>query len=250
VNPKWRCILFIFVALILACSVVACTECYTEDDLSAARDAGYDEGYVIGLDECDSFEQLAYDRGYEDGYAEGEDKGYEYGEDIGYENGYEIGYQNGFWDGEEEASQSYKTIAEDNYDQGYIEGYEDCLNGYSDFYESLQEGIPVSTHDASDFFIEAISLTSPVSPGEYATIEVKTLPNELLMIEVHYASGKSEAAGLVPKRSDDEGNIWWIWKVGTRTTPGTWKIIIASLNMDWWFKGYENITKTVYFEVN
>jgi len=103
--------------------------------------------------------------------------------------------------------------------------------------------------EAVEFFIDVVFLTSPVSPGEYATIEVKTLPNELLGIEVHYKSGKSEAAGLVPKRADDEGNVWWTWKVGTRTTPGRWEIVIASLNMDWWFKGYENITKTVYFEV-
>jgi endonuclease YncB( thermonuclease family) len=104
-------------------------------------------------------------------------------------------------------------------------------------------------HDVSDFFIEVVSLTTPVRPGAYATIEVRTLPNELLAIEVYYESGKSEAEGLVPRRADDEGYVWWTWKVGTNTTPGRWQIVIASLNMDWWFKGYENITKTVYFEV-
>lgn len=248
-KTKWRPILVVFLALLLACLVVVCIRSYTKEDVKAARDLGYDEGYTIGFAACESAEQQAYDRGYENGYYDGYEDGYAEGENWGQDTGYQAGYQNGFWAGEDEASGAYSQIAEDSYYQGYLEGYEDCLNGYSDFYESLQEGIPASVHDASDFFIEVISLTSPVRPGEYATIEVKTLPNELLIIEVYYASGKSEASGLGPRKSDTQGNIWWTWKVGTNTTPGTWKIVIASLNMDWWFNGYENITKTIYFEV-
>lgn len=44
----------------------------------------------------------------------------------------------GFIAGEKSASSEYAFIAEDNYTQGYLQGYEDCLRGYTDFYEELQ----------------------------------------------------------------------------------------------------------------
>ncbi|GAG81035.1 unnamed protein product, partial [marine sediment metagenome] len=79
-------------------------------------DIGYEQGFADG--------EADYWAGYDEGYS----KGYSYGEDLGYERGYQIG----FWDGEEEASGAYFIIAQDNYDQGYLEGYAqgraDCLN--------------------------------------------------------------------------------------------------------------------------
>jgi hypothetical protein len=170
-------------------------------------------------------------------------QGYDDGHSAGYEDGYHIGYNEGI---DEDATQNQEA-----YNEGYYNGYQDAIDAITEIPADFE--IPTigdNEHDVADFFIEVISLTSPVSPGEYATIEVQTLPNELLTIEVWYMSGKSEAAGLVPKRANDEGYVWWTWKVGTRTTPGTWEIIIASLNFDWWFRGYENITQTVDFVVS
>ncbi len=56
----------------------------------------------------------------------------------------------------------------------------------------------------------------------------KTAPNVQCSITVHYKSGPSKAKGLDPKNSDGSGNCTWSWKVGTRTTPGDWKIVLKA----------------------
>jgi len=76
--------------------------------------------------------------------------------------------------------------------------------------------------------IQITSLTSPINRGAYATISILTAPNVLCTITVYYKSGPSEAQGLEPKISDGNGNCSWTWKVGTRTTPGNWKILITA----------------------
>lgn len=76
--------------------------------------------------------------------------------------------------------------------------------------------------------IQVTSLTSPINRGAYATISILTAPNVLCTITVYYKSGPSEAQGLEPKISDGNGNCSWTWKVGTRTTPGNWKIVITA----------------------
>ena len=43
-------------------------------------------------------------------------------------------------------------------------------------------------------------------------------------IAVYYKSGASRAQGLYPKRG---ARISWTWKVGTRTTPGRWGIVVS-----------------------
>lgn len=189
---------------------------------------------AVSLVSCaESYTQDDLNNAYQQGY----DTGFDDGSHAGYKVGYDIGNDEGYNRGIDYALEQCKEA----FEYGRCIGYQDAVAGIPIVYDV--------EHDVSDFFIEVISLTTPVSPGEYATIEVQTLPNELLAIEVWYKSGKSEAEGLFPKRADDEGYVSWTWKVGTRTTPGHWEIVIASLNMDWWFQGYENITMTVYFEV-
>jgi hypothetical protein len=59
----------------------------------------------------------------------------------------------------------------------------------------------------------------------------KTAPNAQCSITVYYKSGPGTAAGLAPTVADSSGNVSWTWIVGTRTTPGTWDIVVvASLN--------------------
>lgn len=112
--------------------------CFTQEDLDNAYDEGYAQGFFDG--EADYW--AGYDKGYDEGYSDGEnwghdqgyqigfwsgyDEGYEEGENKGESSGYERGYQVGFWAGEDEASGAYSTIAQDSYDQGYIEGLRDC----------------------------------------------------------------------------------------------------------------------------
>jgi hypothetical protein len=76
--------------------------------------------------------------------------------------------------------------------------------------------------------LEVLSLTSPVSAGSNASIRVKTLPGANCTITVHYKSGPSSAAGLEPKAADANGEVSWRWKVGSRTSPGNWRIVVTA----------------------
>jgi S1-C subfamily serine protease len=89
--------------------------------------------------------------------------------------------------------------------------------------------LPLSGHPAipPDLTIRITSLTSPVSPGAVARLEIQTTPGAQCNITVVYKSGPSRASGLVPKVADASGRVIWIWRVGTRTTPGTWPILVG-----------------------
>lgn len=75
--------------------------------------------------------------------------------------------------------------------------------------------------------IEVTSVSSPVSPGEYANVSIQGTPNTDYSITVYYKSGPSTAKGLYSKTSDGNGNVSWEWKVGTRTSSGTYQIYIS-----------------------
>src|SRR5438552_1367136 len=62
--------------------------------------------------------------------------------------------------------------------------------------------------------VKLVSLTSPVSPGNDATITITTAPNAKCQITVLYKSGPSKAQGLFPKSADSQGQVSWTWRVG------------------------------------
>jgi hypothetical protein len=72
--------------------------------------------------------------------------------------------------------------------------------------------------------IHLLRITSPINAGAYETMTVSVSPIATCSITVNYKSGPSQAAGLYPKRG---GRISWTWKVGTRTTPGRWGIVVS-----------------------
>ena len=79
--------------------------------------------------------------------------------------------------------------------------------------------------------LAVVSLTSPASPGSTARLTVKTTPGAACTITVYYKSGPSQAAGLGLQNADSGGTATWQWKVGSRTTPGVWRILVtAALN--------------------
>jgi len=94
--------------------------------------------------------------------------------------------------------------------------------------ELPQEEQPVEEEQQVTYGINVVSLTSPISKGSQASITINTAPNVLCTITVYYKSGPSEAQGLEPKNSDGNGNCAWSWKVGSRTTPGNWKIVLTA----------------------
>jgi hypothetical protein len=75
--------------------------------------------------------------------------------------------------------------------------------------------------------IRVVSLTSPASPGDDAAITIQTAPDASCSITVVYESGPSRARGLFPQSADSRGRVTWTWRVGTRTTPGRWPIIVT-----------------------
>ncbi len=75
--------------------------------------------------------------------------------------------------------------------------------------------------------VKLVSLTSPIRHGADASIVIATLSNARCTIAVYYKSGPSRAQGLVPKTADTRGRVAWTWRVGTRTTPGTWPIAVS-----------------------
>lgn len=75
--------------------------------------------------------------------------------------------------------------------------------------------------------ISLVSLTSPVSRGNNATISIKGLPNTAYDIDVMYSSGASKASGLEDKTSDSEGNVSWTFKVSSNVKVGTYEVKIT-----------------------
>ena len=94
-----------------------------------------------------------------------------------------------------------------------------------------------------DLFLEIESVTSPIGKGYTATLQANTVPGAYCNITVYYKSGPSGASGLYPKEADSEGNVSWSWKVGTRTTPGSWRIVVTGS------LGGETVSQTTYFTV-
>lgn len=66
-----------------------------------------------------------------------------------------------------------------------------------------------------------------VARDHYATLKAKTAGRISCSIDVEYSSGSSTAAGLVTKTSDSAGLVSWTWKVGARTTQGSWPITVT-----------------------
>ena len=82
---------------------------------------------------------------------------------------------------------------------------------------------PVAQNTATNI----TSVTSPVNPRSNATVGVTTGAGASCTITVTYNSGASTAAGLGPKSADSHGAVSWTWKVGSRTSPGTYAISVV-----------------------
>jgi hypothetical protein len=66
-----------------------------------------------------------------------------------------------------------------------------------------------------------------VRRGATASVFIRTAPKANCSIAVYYKSGASRAQGLFPQAANARGNITRWWKVGTRTTPGSWPVVIS-----------------------
>jgi hypothetical protein len=75
--------------------------------------------------------------------------------------------------------------------------------------------------------VHITNVTSPVTRNHNAHLEARCSPGASASIEVDYESGPSHALGLYDKTADANGYVEWTWRVGSRTTPGTWPIIVT-----------------------
>lgn len=66
-----------------------------------------------------------------------------------------------------------------------------------------------------------------VKPGDTGYAEIQGKPGARYSITVYYKSGASKAKGLDPQTADDTGTAAWHWKVGSKTSPGTFRITIT-----------------------
>src|SRR3989442_15623076 len=89
---------------------------------------------------------------------------------------------------------------------------------------------PIAVTYGKQFEVKLISLSSPVSPGNPASMTIKTVASARCQITVQYLSGPSKAKGLIPQEADSQGQVTWTWLVGSGTTPGTWPIIVTCLS--------------------
>ena len=91
-------------------------------------------------------------------------------------------------------------------------------------------------------FLE-VNPVDAVGQGSNATCSALTLPDAYCTITVYYKSGPSTAMGLEPSLADQSGQANWTWRVGSRTTPGTWRVVITAT------LGDKTAEQTVYFQV-
>jgi hypothetical protein len=78
--------------------------------------------------------------------------------------------------------------------------------------------------------VKLISITSPLHPGDDATINVQTAPKSQCEIIVKNKSGNSKAKGLEAKQANNTGKVSWTWKIAKNITPGP---IAVTVNCTW-----------------
>lgn len=69
--------------------------------------------------------------------------------------------------------------------------------------------------------------TGSFTVGDMAKLKISGKPNTVYTLTVYYSSGKSSASGLGDTLSDSEGNASWSWRIGGRTKPGTYRLVIS-----------------------
>jgi hypothetical protein len=73
-----------------------------------------------------------------------------------------------------------------------------------------------------------VRVTSPVHPGSYASITVRSGSHVVCSIRVHLGShAPIIAAGLSPKGGLFAGIVQWRWQMSTHATRGRWTIDIS-----------------------
>lgn len=87
--------------------------------------------------------------------------------------------------------------------------------------------------------IEFVNYPELAHRNEEVVVKIRGEPYTTYSIAVTYSSGPSTAEGLYPKESNANGYVSWIWKIGGRTSFGTYPITIEG----------GGVSETTYFRV-
>lgn len=71
------------------------------------------------------------------------------------------------------------------------------------------------------------NLTTPVAPGDNASVSVRTTPTANCVIVVKYDDQQSSDSGLSPKAADEFGLLSWTWTVDEAAPLGTWPVEVT-----------------------
>lgn len=75
--------------------------------------------------------------------------------------------------------------------------------------------------------VKVVSFTSHRTKGQWATIKVQGAKHARATIAVYYNSGLSRSKFLNPTLTNGSGYASWTWKVGTRTAPGSYRVVVT-----------------------
>ncbi len=91
--------------------------------------------------------------------------------------------------------------------------------------------IPVIKHNLpaenADVGASVQSITSPLAPGENATIIVRTRAFATCKIVVEYNKVASRDSGLVARVADEYGMVSWTWTVEQSAPVGNWPATVT-----------------------
>jgi hypothetical protein len=82
---------------------------------------------------------------------------------------------------------------------------------------------------ARDLYLNMVSMTSTVKPGEMATLTIRTAPNAQCVPTVRSKSGMnvSSRLGLDSKTADTQGMVSWSVRIPSGTPAGTWPVEVT-----------------------
>lgn len=86
---------------------------------------------------------------------------------------------------------------------------------------------PTDTPPPAALKLTIASLTTPTHRGATATLVAHTKAGASCSIDVEYSSGPSSAQGLGDKKANGSGVVSWSWKIGSRTTLGSWPVTVS-----------------------
>jgi hypothetical protein len=89
--------------------------------------------------------------------------------------------------------------------------------------------LPAPSATSAPAGITLVSLTSPVSAGQDASLVIQTTAGANCFLSYTTPSGtQSQAQGLGAATANAEGRCGWTWRIGSSTNPGTGKLFVSA----------------------